>query len=315
MKDIITFLKPALTRNDPGPFGCYHFNGGMVHAQNRALQAAAPTTLEETFSVPGEELETALDRMQGDLKIVLKDNTLKINSGRLRATIPVLRNEQPPRYNANLEWRSAPKELPTVLKTALPFVLDTRPGWISCIRLMDNSATTVNNKCGIDIEFPGWQSPPSMLTKDGAEFLVANSPELYASLEGALAFKWSDGRFLQAQLDVQQMPSAVDNIFANAGTEAATSITGEWRAAYADAAAMTESLVEVRRNHLTIKRGATVVEIDVETDVPPDHFSIWETKVLDAMLSCATAWQPIAWTRPTLFVGPECRGVVMGVRA
>lgn len=315
MKDTTTFLRPALTRNDPGPFGCYHVKDGWMYAQNRALQAAAPTAMTEAFSVPGEELETALDRMSDDLKIVLKDEILKITSGRLRAAIPITRAEPPPLYNADLTWRTAPPELATILKTALPFVLDTRRGWISCIRLMDNAATTINNKCGISIKFPAWQSPPSMLTKAVAEFLVANPPDYYSPVAGALCFKWADGRFLQSQLDVQQMPGAVDNVFANAGTETPTPITEEWRAAYADAAAMTESLVEIHPAFLRIKRGSSTVEIDIETQVPPDHFSMWETKVLDAMLQSATAWNPVAWPQPTLFVGAGFRGVVVGVRA
>lgn len=317
MRDTIDFLKKALNRQpNSGTFGCYHISDGAMYAQNTEMQAVAPVEMSDAFSVPGEELEAAFSRMKSEPRLTLAGQDLTVQSGRLKSVIPVAQGQAPELYDHNaLEWAEIPSALLPALRAALPFLLN--PGvasWTGGIRLMDGRVTCINNRCGIDVAVPNWTSPPSLVTKDVAEFLCTHTPDEYAHKQGALVFRWADGRAMQAQLLDQAMPDMVDNIFAKGGTEYPVEITPEWRAAYEDVAAMADSVVEIRPDMLLAVRGASKVSVQVETPLPAGHRSFFETKVLGPMLAVATHWNPDAFPAVAAFTGPSLYGVVAGIK-
>lgn len=317
MRSEIEFLKRALNRSpSAGPFGCYHIYGGVAYAQNEQMQAVVPFPEEAEFSAPGAELEIAVSRMASEPFLDFSNGILTVKAGRLRATVPCVECEPPAIYSHDVEWVALPDNLIPAIRTALPFMIGNQMGWSSSIRLQDERLTSLNNKCGIDIGIPGLVCPPSLLTKELAEFLLATDPPAEYSFKEktAFLFRWDDGRVLQVQLIDQVMPGAVETIFANAGQVAPTEITVDWRAAYEDAAAITESIVEVRSDSIRIGRGSSKVTIEVEAAIPEGHVSYWETKVLTPMLGTATHWNPAAYPKPALFKGPGLYGLVSGIR-
>jgi len=314
MHDIVSFLKRAINRNpSAGMFGCYHVAEGYMYAQNETLQALVPMESLDSFSVPGEELEIALSRIKSDPHLSLVENHLVVKAGRLKATIPCVKGTPPAIFARDVEWLPLPEALVPALQAAVTFIIgNSAIGWTVGIRLMDDRVTTINNICGLDVAVPGWRSQPSLLTKEGAEFIIADPPTGYASKPGALLFHWDDDRSVQAQLIDQEMPSLVENVFATAGQDAPVSITAEWKEAFADAAAITDERVELRRDYLKVGRGTSSVIIDVQCDVPAGHLSTWSAKVLAPMVAVADSWNPAAYPKQALFRGPGMYGVVMG---
>lgn len=314
MRDLIEFLKGAINRQPiPGMFGCYHIADGFIYAQNLSMQASAPIEMTDNFSVSAEELEAALSRSDSEPRIELKDKDLIVKVGRIRATIPIVEGTPPTMFSgADTEWLPVPESLVPSLVIGLKFLLGTGQGWTTGIRLMDGRLTVVNSFCGIDIALPGWQSPPSILTKDGAEFLIAHPPEYYSAVEGGLLFSWSDGRLLNCRLIDQEMPNVVDRIFADAGQDAPIEITDDFRSAFADALAVSEEKLELCSTHLTAYKGASRITVEVQTDIPKDHISVWTTKVLQPMIETASSWNPLSYPKPCLFRGGGLYGVVMG---
>lgn len=314
MRETIEFLKRALNRTpNAGVFGYYHIADGFAYAQNGHMQAVAPIDTSESFSVAGEELEAAFARITTEPHIEFKGTALVVKAGRLKATVPCIHCTPPGiASRAESEWKDLPQSVVPALIVASKFLIGTGQGWTQGIRLMTGRLTTVNNFCGLDIALPDWESPASILTKESVEFLAADPPGQYAHVPGGLQFRWLDERSVQCQLIDQEMPKMVDEIFAKAGQDAVCEITPEWRSAFADAAAVTDEKIELCRTHMTAIKGATRITIDVETDVPEGHASIWSTKVLTPMVEIATHWNPNAWPSPALFRGNGLYGVVIG---
>lgn len=318
MRSAINFLRKALNRSvSAGPFGNYHIYGGEAYAQNEQMQAVARVDLAaDGFSVPGAELEAALDRMSSDPLATLDESSLSLKSGRLRATIPTTTDYPPTIYSREIDWKPLPGNLIAALRTACPFLIGTAGGWSAAIRLQDERLTVINNLCGIDVAIPGLVCAPSLLTEETAAFLLSQDPpESYGVKPGAaFLFRWKDGRSLHANLVDQVMPEQVEKIFASAGSEAPVALSPDWRAAFEDAAAITEDVIEIRSDAFYVGRGASKVKIEIETAVPEAHVSYWKTKVLAPMLTAATSWNPGAYPTPALFKGPGLYGLVSGIK-
>lgn len=312
----LEFLKKALNRSpNGGVFSCYHIGDGRISAQNEFMQASTPFDSADKFSVAGDELEAAFSRISNEPRIEYKENKLVVQAGRIRASIPCVSGEPPPMFQQETEWKSLSSPLTSSLKKALPFLIGTGTGWTTGIRLMTGRITTLNNRSGVDIALPDWESPPVLITKEASEFLISqDQPDEYAVLDGAVRFRWEDGGCAQIQLIDQQMPASIEQIFAKAGQNAPVEITPEWREAFKDAEAVADGTIEVCKNFIRVTRGASKVTVDAEIDVDTSHVSFWEAKVLVPMLACATHWNPLDYPKPCLFQGPGLYGVVLGVK-
>ncbi len=314
MREIIAFLKRAVDRTG-GPRSCYMFAGGTVSAQNNNFSAGALLAVGVDINILAEELEKFLDRTTTNPVVKLnKEGVVTITEGRLRATMRHYADVEPTAVNTTGVWLDVPPDLAAALVLAVKYTGDRI--WMQDIRLQQNRVTAINGRVGVDITVDGLEIDPNIcITKETAEYLGAYPPDHYRQAgSNHLLFRWDDGRWLKAQLSVDKFPAQVDTIFDAAGKAAATcKIDEDWRAAYADAAAMTDSLIVMLHDRFLVERNSSMIEIACATDVPQGHQSRWTKEVMDLVIH-ADAWAPTTYPDPVAFVGHGYRGVCMGIK-
>jgi hypothetical protein len=209
------------------------------------------------------------------------------------------------------EWRPVPSGFASMLKIALPFVGDRN--WSAAVRLWKERITALSNTAGIDLTAPGLDLPePLMLPTEAVTFVAAQGDPLeYAADENSITFRWEDGRWLRAQLLNQRMPD-IDHVFAKAEGEQPIQIDEEYREAFADASAMSDGVVTIKPEGFEGLKGVAKSLVDFEMDVTA--VSHWNAKALEAVLTCADAWNPGAYPEAAGFSGAGMRGVILGVR-
>lgn len=314
MHSLVDFLKRAV--GEGGTAGCYICRGGLIYAQNGALQAGAPFDAPFELNLPAGELEAALGRMGGEPLLNARDGLLVLRQGRLRSTLRgVLGEPTPPAELGGPGWLPVPAALPWALAAAAPFVGEA--GWSQGVRLGEGRVTAINNRCGVTIDVEGLAlEAPVLLPREAAEFIGSTAPQEYRADAGALLFRWPDGRWLRAQLLAYAMPPQVDGLFEKVGTAAPVPITDAWREAYADAAALAAERVTLRHDRLVVEGANSVTEIACASEgLPPEHRSVWSTKVLSSVAPLAMSWNPGAWPENAAFVGVGLRGLCVGVKA
>lgn len=313
MHAIIAFLKDAVTRTPNGGItSCYIVREGSIYARNQALQAGVAMDSEVAFSVPADELDAALARMQQVESITVEEGSIQLKAGRLRATIKLNQDEPPPLPLMPTRWLPCPKNLVEALALARPFIGER--GWSQGIRLMNGRVTAMCNIAGIDVVVDGLQLEPVLLPDITAAFLIAQgAPSEYAAADGSLTFRWPDGRWLRAQLLTDKMPD-VDIILGPADSPCPVPITADWRQAYEDAAALSDGVISLTPDALLAARGAAHTRIEIQTPVHEGHLSHWTAKVIGPIIACAAEWNPAAYPQPAVFRAPGLRGVVMGIR-
>lgn len=316
MHDIIKFLKKAVKRGavTPTVANCYIVRQSGIYVRNESMQAGVNAESGVEFNVPAEEFEAALARMNEVQSLNYDGQSVTVRAGRLKATIQCIDGEPPDMPALPNVWSTTPPNLIKSLKAALPFIADT--SWASGIRLKTGKVTAINNASGIDIELPELEletecNMPSAV----AEFLADQElPAEYSADGSAIMFRWADGRWLRAQCLVTSFPDMVDKIFTDAGEDAPIEVTEDWRAAYADASALSDGMVMLTPQAVGGTKGAGQSRVEIETPLSAGHTSYWRTKYLDPVIAFATHWNPESYPNPSLFIAPGIRGVVIGVR-
>lgn len=315
MHDIIAFLKSAVDHSDTaGINSCYIIRDGNIYCRNVFLQAGVPMESEVEFNIPADALEKALQRMKQIESLTVDEGVVRIKAGRLRSAIRTVDGEPPPVPAVPTEWQKTPNNLAPALAAAKQHIGDMN--WQNCVRLMNGRVTAFRSQSGIDIEVPGLTISPSLLTPEVVDFLVAQGgSDEYCAQGGSIFFRWDDGRWLRVQLYDAEMPEAnIAHIFENAGTEIPVKITNEFREAYADISAMTDSVVLMTPEGFqgrTRDVANNAVEFKIK-GLPKDHASYWDIKYLTPVIEQAAAWNPTTWPQPCYFEGPAFRGVIMG---
>jgi hypothetical protein len=317
MHDIISFLKAAVTRGDsPGVAGCYVVKGGVIYCRSMAMQAGVGMESAVDFNVPAGALDAALSRMKEIQSLTVDDGKVVIRSGRMSSTIRLNPEEPPGLPDMPKKWTKTPVGFAQAVELAKAHIGEM--GWSACVRIMDGRVTAFRNASGIDINVVGLKlKNENLITSEVADFLVAQGgSDEYAEQENSICFRWDDGRWMRAQLYNAKMAEAnIANIFENAGTLVPVEITQDMKAAYEDAAAMTDKIVMMTAEGFEGRRGEgesrNVIECKIK-GVPKDHRSIWDTKYLDVVMAQAKAWNPLTWPAPCYYEGPGFRGVVMG---
>jgi hypothetical protein len=297
-----------------GLAGCFIIHNGSIYARNLAMQAGVTFESTVDFNVPAAALEAALSRMKEIQSLTIDDGIVTIKSGRLKSVIRLVESEPPGLPQMPTEWLKTPPALVPALKAAKEHCGEM--GWQTCVRLMDERVTAFRSQSGIDIAVPGLVIKPSLIVPEVIDFLIAQGgSDYYASQERAVCFQWEDGRWLRSQLYNAEMPEInIAGIFENAGNEIPVKITAEFRAAYADAAAMTDSVIMMTPEGFQGRTGDvanSAVEFKIK-GLPKDHASYWQTKYLDPVMAQAVAWNPTTWPNPSYFEGPGLTGVIMG---
>jgi hypothetical protein len=318
MHDIIDFLKRAVTRDSEFVImGCYFVQGGTIYARNLGIQAGAPfpALVTADFNVPAKALEAALDRMRGAVDLTYNGGAVTVRSSHLKVEIPCIAEEPPAVPTMPEVWQGVPEGFMGALKVAVMFAAKD-PGWNNGIRLMGDRITAINNRSGVDITVPGLGARGCCITTACAEFILAQkgSPTQLCLEESAIIFKWSDDKWLQAQYLASEFPDAVDRILAAGGGECPVVLTPEWRAAYADIAALSDGRLQIQPDKMVAVTGASTADYTIETALPPGAITYWSEKALDPVVAVAEAWAPASWPKPAAFRGPNLRGVVMGVQ-
>lgn len=160
---------------------------------------------------------------------------------------------------------------------------------------------------GLDIE-------PSLLPSEVVTFLInQDSPNEFFATESFMVVRWENGRWARVQFINAKMPN-LELIFEKAGPKAEIEITDDWRNAYVDAQALSDDTVTILSTGIKGNKGVSSVDIDIKIDgLPIDHRSHWSTSVLEPVIACATHWNPNSYPKPSLFIGKNLRGVVVGV--
>jgi hypothetical protein len=291
--------------------GCYVFDGAVVYTRNHAMAAAMPFESGVPFMVPADEFEAAIGRMKRDPEIGFDGDAIVLKAGRLKSTITVISDTEAPGLPPPPDgWRPSPPALSAVLKTALAFTGDQ--GWQSGIELDGDTVTAFSSRSGIVIDIPGMACDRVLISKACAEFLAGQgAPTELAQSPGALDFRWHDGRLLHTQVLTYAMPKEIiERLFAAAGDAAPIAIDDEWRAAWLDAAALSEAVLEIAPDGFHGGKGAG--RVDVEMTISLEQSTFWHAPTLVPIFDCATHWNPAAHPGLALFTAPGLRGVVQG---
>ena len=318
MHDILKFLSGIPDRTPgSGIFSCYVVDGTSIRASSRArgMTAGVPTPSPISFAVPAIEMDAALSRMKEVTELTIEDDTLIVRGGRLRTSIQLCADEaaQPPTLPE--EWVKLRPGFVDLLKMALPFTGDRR--WTQGIRLWAGKVTAISGAAGIDLDAPGLAiEPAALLPAEAASFLIEqDDPAQVALADGCLVCRWDNDRWLRVQLLNEEMPEdTIRAVFGKGGDLAPVLIDDDARAAYEDAAALSDGTVWVRRSGFEGKKGVARATVAHEMEALDEaHVSAWSVKNLDAVMKCATAWNPGSFPDISLFVGKGMRGLICGM--
>lgn len=315
LQDSISFLKKSVTTGpSAGLLNCFFVKDGFIYSSNEYMQAGAIYNGPEgEYNIPSEELELAISRMKGEPTITLNTDHIVVKHDRLKSTIQIAIGEPPPLADMECEWRALPRGFIDALKKAIQFTGDN--GWTASVRLTDNRIVAINNRSGIDINFPGLiVGAPKHIATSSVEFLCASDdPIQYACTHNNIMFRWPNERFARLQILASVMPESVDEILKGAQGETPHALTDDWRLAFEDIAALSDGDIELHKDGIEAKKGAGRAYVEL-----PDPLitvrSRWNVKVLEPMVKIATQWEPNKFPNACPFAGPGFVGLVMGVR-
>jgi hypothetical protein len=341
MQDIIKWVSEARPDKDIGPAMTYYqVQGGMIRASNGKITAGHPWVDDDSaFVVSGIEFERVLARMTADEPTVTVDaqaSTVTVKSGRFHAsigTLPVDSWSYPGVDNA--EWREVPDGLLAILRSLRAFISDNPPQpWQSCVALESGNCYATNNialagsACDVgDVQ--------ALLPSYAIDFLLRREEglESWAWNDNYVAFKWTSGAWLRAQLIIGKFPERAAALVREAyDVEPTQEITEEFREAFADASALAEDTVHIYADRIESKFKRSVVTAPAECEVPPGReetypdpktgkmkkrtvgggVSIWGAQYLAPVISQATRWSPHLWPKPAPFRGDNVAGFVVG---
>jgi hypothetical protein len=314
MHEIIAFLKKIVPRDRDDITTCYIFRSGSIYASNSMTGMHGGVSLDTPaeFNVPAKEFDTALSRMKAVQSLAFDGDSLMLKGDRLKVSIRC-KLDEPPEIPALPEnWQRFPAETIAALKLAKNFVGEQ--SWQASIRLMDERVAAFTGKSGIEITVPHLIIGSSLLTIECANFLIdQDAPDEYSAASNCIFFRWSNGRWLKSQLVDAQMPNLTP-VFGKAGTDAPTPITSDWRTAFDDASTLSNGNIIITPLAIQSELGAASSSVSIETKgVMDDHQSCWSADVLAPIIANATQWNPGAYPNPSLFIGPNFRGVVIGL--
>lgn len=315
LKQAVPFLKAVARSNtSSGRPSQYTFHEGYCFAQNPAILAAYPTPhILGTFGLSAEDLEAALSRMEDEPLISAGDETLILRSGRLRSSIKVFEANIPAHSvdATDEEWEVIPDGFVQALKKATLFV-SSRGTWQTSVKVDRTTVTAISDRSAIEVTTNEVDvSEPISLTDSCVRYLESlDDPDRYQLLQGAALFLWSPtGAWARCQLSVYRWPAEViAKVFEKAGDDTPPiELTQDWRDALGDMLALSEGYVEV--NPEGVKGVSEHATHDVPFPTGVDKTTRWSPSVVKQLMAAAERWDPDS-AGPTLFTGPDCRGVV-----
>lgn len=326
MKAEIAFLKNAAAHIEGAEInGCYIIRDGYIYAGNGPIMAGAPFDCDEQFAIPAEDLEAAVARMPDRIVLSKREKAgerggtlVQVIGGKLRSTINCRDDEPEPIPQAvSLEdgpldaWAKIPHDFAAKVGAAIPFA-HTEGSWHTGIHVHANSVVAVSNRGAIQFDLSA-EMPNMSLTPDAAKFIADNEPSEYLIDGNSMLFKWHDGRWLRCQMMAYDFPPSALELFSREQpTEVAVHMG--WTDALEDACALAADRVELQSQRMIGRKGNSITEVAIKTDVPADHASVWGATLLTSMARHATHWNPAAHPEPAKFVGQGLRGLIIGTK-
>lgn len=323
MHDAIAFLRDAVKRGSDvrGAQGCYIINPTSIRASNDILHAGIDWESGASFVLPADAVDAFLGRTTEITNIKVTEKNVIFSAGRLKSTIERRYEEPEPAPVLPEDWLPVPSGFTTSLKIAKQFINELASGgriWQAGVRLWDERITACSGAIAVDMKCPGLMiERPKLLGKGPLEFLIAQGdPDEFGVDHSTISFRWDDGRWVRSKLYDAEMPEKlIEQMFTEkAGTDAPVPINDDWRAAHADAMALGDGSLGLTITGFRVMKNHIETDISLDVDVPTDHSSWWSSKDMGNMLAIATAWNPLAWPNPALFVGEGFRGIIAGVQ-
>jgi hypothetical protein len=318
LRNAITFLRGAVARSMPGGLpSTYIFHEGTAYAQNSALLAAYPVPhILGTFALAADDIEGALGRMDGEPAIEAGNGTIILRAGRLRSSIQLLAVE-PPGHDieedrSNAPWEPPPPRLMEALRLATPFV--PREGtWQRSVLLTQGRALAVSDRHAVAFDVPGLEPiTDAPLPAESVEFLSKiETPASWRLTAGSVSFSWESGAWARCQLLAIRWPDVIDQIFERAGGEAPVELTDEWRASFADVAALGDGSALITPYGMIGTSEHAEHQAEFETGLVAE--SRWSIAALKPVFACAERWNP-AHEAAARFEGKGLHGVVARMR-
>lgn len=322
MQNEINWITDALsTKNIAREMTHYRVDGGQIRATDGRLTAGCPWPYGGSFLVPGSEFEKLIKRLPAGTTLEQEDNSIVLKSGRSRGTIQTRPVEE---WNypgvAEEAWEPVPEGLLTALQRLLPFVSDNATqNWALGVALENGYAFATNNVALAGVRLPSIAGVRALLPVWAASFVVDRweNCEQWAWSDSYVAFRWSDGSWMRAQLINAVFPEqAVTMIKRAEQLQPSQAITKEFKEAFrrvAPLVAGSES-ISLGRTSVSGAFGMARLEDEVELNIDADKVTFWSGKYLAPVIDVATHWEPNDWPSPCAFAGNNLFGYVVGRR-
>ena len=322
MHKTIRWLNEALSAKDlVTGMTYYRVKDKEIKATDGRLTASHPWPFGGEFLAPGAEFEKILRRMDGEPKIEIAENAIKLRCGRNSGTIQTLPLSEwdYPGVEA-AKWLPMPADLPQVLKALRPFISDNASqAWALCVALESGWAYATNNIALAGARCQDLGAIKALLPVWAIDFVLGRAEGLthWSWSPNYVAFKWGNGAWMRSQLTIGQFPEKAAALVREAINEKPTQIvTDEFRTAFRQCAELTEDTVALYADHIESKFGKAEFAAGATCEVPEgSEFSLWGAKFLLPALDAATSWSPSVWPKPAPFKGPVVSGYVVGRKA
>ena len=322
LQEAVTWVKDALGRRKVVEMMTFYcFRQGYVMATNGYMTAGYPVDFPDERLVAGEELESALTALGGEVKPTVGEDSVVLRAGRAKATVQALPwSEAWPGRGPEKQWRKAPEALAPALGRVAPFIHDnaTIP-WQSGVALYADAAWSTNGVAIARAPIEGLRIDDGkqvILPPDAAEFVRARADGLrqWQTSEEHAAFIWQTGAWMRTILVRDRMPDQVSTIIAGAG-DPSFQITDELRKSLKRVLGVAETGIKMFKDRIEGGRKAITLVDEAEVPVPTDSdYTAWAVKHLEPVLEVATHMQFDKWPAPSPWKGQGVSGVLVGLR-
>lgn len=279
MREAVDKLKAVIAKKDIIPLLTHYIaQGGFIHASDGRVSAGVRVEHGEEFAVRGQEFQTFLSRVEGEIKITVLDNFfVKVSCGRYRATIPgikILEGTTSFMVPSGKLIKLKTQEFVSKLRAIRPFLSDNATqAWAACASFTGNDIFATNNVVIVKAIGTGLVNAALMMPFEIIDYVISNSEGLDSLIydDRAAAFIWKDKSWVKSSLREGKFPNT-EAIFAELPPPK-TLITDEWREAYLCVAGMCEGEIRIYKDRILgdIRDSETEAEIKCPFAIPEDR--------------------------------------------
>jgi len=286
---------------------------GFITANDSRMLACAPIDIEANFAVSAAALEKCFKRFEAP-KISIAETMLTVSEGRTRARIMLLDPRRDDAFKLDSEALTpAPDGVVSALATLRPFMCDDLARQSLCgIHFEDGRASATNGMVIAQVDTPSFSAGVT-LPEWLVQYLLRRDDAITDAYvtENQIGFRFDDGSYVVSQrfasdMQVGQINRVVEQKFVEPETE----ISGDLRQALKDAIDFADDAVLITPDAVKTERGVTQFSTDVETVATEE--TTWSPKLVAAMLTAATHFDPRVWPEPCSWRGATARGLIVG---